>query len=84
MFKGLASFCQFLLDAIAAVLAVICNLFPPSPFKIISNAGFSDLLAQINYFLPVYEFLTIAEAWLICIIVYYAISVVARWLKAIE
>lgn len=84
MFKGLAAFCQFLLDAVAAVLNVICKIFPPSPFTIIEHTGFGDLIAKINYFIPVYEFVSIAEAWLVAVALYYAISVVARWVKAID
>lgn len=84
MFKGLASFVQLLLDAIAAVLSALCHLFPSSPFAIAQNAGFGDLIAQINYFLPVYEFVVIAEAWLVAVGLYYIFAVVARWLKAIE
>ncbi len=84
MFKGLAAFCQMLLDALAFVLQTICKLFPPSPFVIVEHTGFGDLIAKINYFIPVYEFVSIAEAWLVAVGLYYAVSVVARWLKAID
>lgn len=84
MFKGLANFCQFFIDAIATVLNFVCAAFPPSPFTVIQHTGFGDLIAQINYFIPIYECLTIAEAWLIAVGVYYLISIVARWVKAIE
>lgn len=84
MFKGLASFIQMFLDAIVAVLNTVCLLFPPSPFKIVADAGFADLIAQINYFIPIYEFVAIGELWLVAVGLYYAVSVVARWIKAIE
>lgn len=84
MFAGLAKFVQFLLDAIVVVLNAVCALFPPSPFTIIEHTGFGDLIAKINYFLPIYEFVTILEAWLISVTAWYAISVIARWVKAIE
>lgn len=84
MFKGLAAFAQMLIDAICAVLNAVCMLFPPSPFKLVSVSGFADLLGKINYFIPIYEFVAIGEAWLVAVGVYYAISLVARWVKAIE
>lgn len=84
MFKGLASFIQMFLDAIVAVLNTVCLLFPPSPFQIVADAGFADLIAKINYFIPIYEFVAIGELWLVAVGLYYAVSVVARWIKAIE
>lgn len=84
MFKGLAKFVQLLLDALVAVLNGLCTLFPASPFKMIAHTGFGDLIAKINYFIPVYEFVSIGELWLIAVGLYYAISVIARWVKAIE
>jgi hypothetical protein len=84
LFKGLAAFCQMLLDAICAVLNGLCLLFPASPFSLIADSQFGDLLSKINYFVPIYEFVSICEAWLVAVGVYYAISIVARWIKAIE
>lgn len=84
MFKGLAAFCQMLLDAICAVLNGLCSLFPESPFQMVADSSFADLVAQINTVLPIYEFVAIGEAWLIAVGVYYAISIVARWVQAIE
>lgn len=84
MFKGLAAFVQMLLNAVVNILNAVALLFPNSPFKIIENSGFADFLARINYFLPVYEFLVIAESWLVCVALYYAVAVVARWVKTIE
>ena len=84
MFKGLAAFCQLILDALAAALSLVCSIFPPSPFTIVEHAGFADLISQINYFVPIYEMVSIAEAWLVAVAIWYGISVVARWVKAIE
>lgn len=84
MFKMLGSFCQKILDIIAAVLSWVIDLLPDSPFSIIQATGVGSLLSDINYFIPIYEFLAIGQAWLICVGVYYLYSVVARWVKAIE
>lgn len=84
MFKGLAAFVQALLDAIVVVLNFVAGIFPNSPFTIIKHSGFGDLLSQINFFVPVYEFISLMEAWLVAIALYYAVSTLARWVKTIE
>lgn len=84
MFKGLAAFVQCLLDAVVVVLNFVAGIFPSSPFTIIEHSGFGDLLAQINYFIPVYEFISIMEAWLVAVGLFYAVSTLARWVKTIE
>ncbi len=77
-----------LLNAILAIVTTLLDLvfavFPPSPFSIISSAGFEDILAEINYIFPLSECVTILEAWVIAVGVYYLYMVVARWVKAIE
>lgn len=84
MFKGLAAFVQALLDAVVVVLDFVAGIFPNSPFTIIEHTGFGDLLAQINFFVPVYEFISLMEAWLVAVALYYAVSTLARWVKTIE
>ena len=84
LFAALSSFLQFGINAIAATLNLLFSFFPASPFKILSNSQFTDLLAQINFFIPIYEFAAIIEAWLVCVAAYYVYSIWARWVKAIE
>lgn len=84
MFKGLAAFVQALLDAIVVVLNFVAGIFPNSPFTIIEHSVFGDLLSQINFFVPVYEFISLMEAWLVAVALYYAVSTLARWVKTIE
>lgn len=83
-FKGLAAFLQVLIDVLATILGGIVSILPQSPFQFVAKTQFADLIAKINYFIPIYEFVSILEAWTIAIGVYYLYSVVARWLKAIE
>lgn len=49
MFKGLAAFVQALLDAVVVVLNFVAGIFPSSPFHLIEQSGFADLIAQINF-----------------------------------
>ena len=84
LFAGLSKFLQFGIDAIAATINLLFSFFPSSPFSFLSNSQFSDLLGQINFFIPVYEFVSITEAWLVSVALYYLYSIWARWVKAIE
>lgn len=73
-----------ILTVITSLLDLIYLVFPSSPFQIIKTAGFEDILAQINYILPLNEAIVILEAWVIAIAIFYLYSIVARWVKAIE
>ena len=84
MFRLLGLFVQKIIDIVGAALGLLVSLFPRSPFQAISGSDFGDLISKINFFIPVYEFLSIAQLWLIAIAVYYLYSTFARWLKAID
>lgn len=73
-----------LLTIITSLLDLIYMVFPSSPFQLIKSSGFEDILAQINYILPLSEMLTILEAWVLAIGIYYLYSIIARWVNAIE
>lgn len=84
LIQGLFSMFNSILDIIGLVAETLVNLLPSSPFNMIQNSSFSDLISQINYFLPVYEFVVIMETWLVAIAIFYLYSIFARWIKAID
>lgn len=73
-----------IIEIMGALVGVLYSLLPPSPFVILDNSEFSSFISQINYFLPVYEFVAILETWLVAISIWYLYSIFARWLKAVE
>ncbi|MDD4548095.1 MAG: hypothetical protein PHI05_05105 [Bacilli bacterium] len=75
---------QKLIDLIGLLVSLLYSLLPNSPFTIIKNSEFADIISQINYFIPIYEFIAIMETWLIAIAIWYVYSIFARWIKAIE
>ncbi len=83
-FEALSKFLQFLIDAIGGLLSLLVGLLPSSPFNFVVNSQFGELISQINYFIPIYEFVTILQAWLIAVGLYYLHSIWARWVKAID
>lgn len=60
-------------------------LLPASPFKaFIEGMGNIPYLDVLNWFLPVSEMLAIGQAWLLAITAFYIVSLLLRWVKAIE
>lgn len=73
-----------IIEIIGFLVGILYSVLPPSPFTIMQKSEFSSLISQINYFLPVYEFVAILETWLLAIAVFYVYSIFARWLKAVQ
>lgn len=72
------------ISLIGGIINILFSFFPPSPFKLVTNSSFANLISKINYFLPIYEFIVILEAYLVAVAGYYVYSIFARWVKAIE
>lgn len=61
------------------------KLFPGSPIIYLSRTPqISTIISYINWFCPVYLWISILENWLVCILVWYACQIALRWIKAIE
>lgn len=81
-----------MLDSLSSLivsgLQKILSFFPDSPFSVLHDMGvaskYADLLAMINWFIPIYSFVSIMELWLAGIAIYYVWQIVLRWAKAIE
>lgn len=74
-------------NAIFTSLEAVLSIFPTSPFIILeqmSNTEYYQWLKWLNWFIPIYTFVGIIQAWLAGIAIYYVLQVVLRWLKAIE
>lgn len=73
-----------IIQDLADVIQFILNLLPPSPFSLLNNSPIGQYLPSINWIFPIETFVNIAEAWLTAIAIYYAYSIVMRWIKAIN
>lgn len=74
-------------SALIAFAISVLNLLPTSPFVALEgyrDTQFYEILQMVNWFIPVNTFLSILEAWLPCVLVYYGYQVVLRWVKMIE
>lgn len=76
-----------LTSALVAFAINVINLLPESPFLVLeelSSSEFYQWLKFLNWFIPINTFVSIFEAWLVGIGIYYVYQVVLRWIKVIE
>lgn len=63
----------------------VLSLFPLSPFRpVIQELTDLPYLQYINWFVPIGDFIIMGTLWITAIGVYYAWSIVARWIKLIS
>lgn len=62
----------------------VVSLMPDSPFKLLDNSPVAQYLPYLNWFIPFEFIIATLETWLVAIGVYYAWSVLLRWVKAIN
>lgn len=62
----------------------VVSLMPDSPFKLLDNSPVAQYLPYLNWFIPFEFIIATFETWLVAIGVYYAWSVLLRWVKAIN
>lgn len=74
-------------DTLVSFAVSVVELFPASPFTVLDELGNSEVyewLRMVNWFVPVGTFVSILEAWLVCVAAYYVYQIVLRWIKVIE
>lgn len=63
---------------------VLLSILPSSPFaKYISAFGELPFLGWLNWFIPIKACLVVFSSWLIAVGLFYAYSIIMRWLKMI-
>lgn len=74
-------------DTLVSLAVSVIELFPASPFTILDELSSSDVyewLRMVNWFIPIGTFVSILEAWLSGVAIYYIYQIVLRWIKVIE
>ena len=75
---------QWMMDMIGQVGRWLMQILPTSPFAaFIDNLVLPDYVGWIAWFFPVHELIIVLIAWLGAITVFYAYSVIMRWVKLI-
>ncbi|MCL2081003.1 MAG: hypothetical protein FWH16_02770 [Oscillospiraceae bacterium] len=54
------------------------------PFHSFQNTLDNELLATLNWFVPISEMIVMLELWLVAIALWYVVSIALRWFKAIQ
>lgn len=63
---------------------MLMEVLPTSPFQpFIQQFRELPFLQYLNWFIPVGQMITVLEAWLAAILVFYLYSIILRWIKAI-
>lgn len=73
-----------IISGLATVINAILSILPPSPFQALDNSPIADYIGYVNWFIPVAEILVELAACCTAILIYYAYSIVMRWMKVIE
>lgn len=78
-------FFQWIGSNLSKLLDDLLKLFPISPIIYLSTTPqIREILGYINWFCPIYLWLSILENWLVAILIWYACQIALRWVKAIE
>lgn len=78
-------FFQWVGSSLQTLLDGFFNLLPKSPIVYLAlNPQISSILSYVNWFCPIYLWISILENWLVSILVWYAVQIALRWIKAIE
>ena len=76
---------NWITDNFQKIVDGIINALPKSPIVFLStNPSISKVLSYVNWFIPIYLWISVLETWLIAIATYYIYQVILRWVKAIE
>lgn len=73
------------MEIVTKFLDAVLSLLPRSPFVSFIDAMENlPFLSALNYFIPISTFISIGEAWLVSVGVFYLYSILLRWIRAIS
>lgn len=78
-------FLTWLSEQFQKIMDGLFKILPKSPIIYLeANSEIKQIISYINWFCPIYTWIAILEGWLTCILIWYAVQIVLRWVKAIE
>lgn len=79
------TFFNWLGDRVNEILIMLLNLLPDSPFyKINLPVPVVQIMGYVNFFIPLNLMLGLFQAWIVAVAIYYALTAIMRWAKAIQ
>lgn len=72
-------------DTVSNIGNQIISILPQSPIVYLQAIPeVEKYLGMLNWFIPIYTMISLTEAWLTAIIIYYVVQAILRWVKIIE
>lgn len=63
----------------------ILSWLPTSPIVYLqADSEIKKYLGYVNWFIPIYSIISVLEVWLTCVLLWYVVQVILRWLKVTE
>lgn len=73
------------MEIVTQFLNAVLSLLPRSPFvSVLESMDKLPYLGYLNYFVPIGTFISIGQAWLVAIGIFYLYSIILRWIRAIQ
>lgn len=74
-----------LISLLGSVLSAVLFILPDSPFQSLTvENDVVSVLAKVNYFLPLDYIMGINAALISCVLLWYGVQMVFRWIKMVE
>lgn len=78
-------FLDWISSSFKSIWEGILKLLPTSPIVYLTrNETISKYMSYVNWFIPIYLWISMLETWLVAVMVYYLVQVVLRWIKVVE
>lgn len=75
-------FFNWISEKITSLIDTIIGALPKSPIVWLEcNPIVSEFMPYVNWFIPVYTFISMAELWVTACVAYYSIKLILRWAK---
>lgn len=72
-------------DSFTEIGEKIIDFLPSSPIVYLESIPeVEKYLGMVNWFIPIYSMISLTEVWLLCVVLYYVVQIVLRWIKVIE
>ena len=83
LIKVLVGFVNLLIKALGEIITVLLEILPTSPFLLVNEINL-PFLEELNWIIPIDFMISVSLTWLICIAIYYIVSIALRWIKVIQ
>ena len=76
---------NWLSEGFQSIWEKLIEILPKCPLYYLETIPeIQQYLGVLNWFMPISTMISIGIAWLECIVVYYMVQVILRWIKVIE